>query len=300
MNMSLAWDDLRLVLAIAETGSLSAAGRHLDVSHATVFRRLGGVEDRLGVALFERSRTGYTPTLAGEEVAASARAIEREVLNVERRVVGRDLRPSGTVRVATLDSFLIGFLSPILAAFQVEQQEIALEISLSNHLSSLTRREADVAVRPSYQQAEALVGRKAGTIAYAVYGVREWVAGAGRGFDIHDAPWVGPDEAMYYPDLVAWMAAKGLDGQCRFKVDSVIAMQAAVADGHGLAVLPCYLGDVDPRLSRLGKTIPDMSVDLLLLTHPDLRKTARVRVLLDYVAGALKKKRRLLAGTAPR
>lgn len=294
------WDDLRLVLAIAETGSLSAAGRHLGVSHATVFRRLGDVEDRLGVALFERSRTGYSPTLAGEEAADTARAIEREVLDVERRVVGRDLRPSGTVRVATLDSFLIGFLSPIFRAFQDEQQDIALEVSLSNHLFSLTRREADVAIRPAYQQAEALVGRKVGTIAYAVYGGREMVAGSRRGFDIHDAPWVGPDEAMYYPDLVAWMTAQGLDDRCRFKVDSVVAMQAAVADGHGLAVLPCYLGDVDPRLSRVGKVIPEMAVDLLLLTHPDLRKTARVRILLDFLAVALKKKRRLLAGTSTR
>ncbi len=298
--MTIPWDDLRLVLAIAESGSLSAAGRRLGVSHATVFRRLGGVEDRLGVALFERSRTGYAPTLAGEEVADAARVVEREVLDVERRVVGRDLRPSGTVRVATLDSFLIGFLSPIFRAFQDEQQDIALEVSLSNQLRSLTKREADIAIRPSYEQAEALIGRKAGTIAYAVYGARDFVAGRGRRFDMHDAPWVGPDEAMYYPDLVAWMAAEGLDDLCRFRVDSVVAMQAAVADGHGLAVLPCYLGDVDPRLSRVGKTIPGMAVDLLLLTHPDLRKTARVRVLLDYLAAALKKKRRLLAGTAAR
>ncbi|MEM7123989.1 MAG: LysR family transcriptional regulator [Pseudomonadota bacterium] len=298
--MMIPWDDLRFVLAIAETGSLSAAGRRLGVSHATVFRRLGGIEDRLGVALFERSRTGYAPTLAGEEVADAARVVEREVLDVERRVVGRDLRPSGTVRVATLDSFLVGFLSPIFRAFQDEQRDIALEVSLSNHLFSLSRREADVAIRPSYEQAESLVGRKAGTIAYAVYGERERVADAGGSIDIHDAQWVGPDEAMYYPDLVAWMTAQGLDDRCRFRVDSVVAMQAAVADGYGLAVLPCYLGDPDLRLSRVGRTIPGMAVDLLLLTHPDLRKTARVRVLLDYLAAALKKKQRLLLGTASR
>ena len=83
MNRHFHWDDLRVILAIAVAGTLSGAGRRLGMSHATVFRRLGEIEDRLGVKLFERSRTGYSSTLAGEEAAAAARRIESEVLEVE-------------------------------------------------------------------------------------------------------------------------------------------------------------------------------------------------------------------------
>jgi DNA-binding transcriptional LysR family regulator len=118
MNRQLVWDDLRLILTVVEVGTLAGAGRRLGLSHATVYRRLGQIEGRLGVKLFDRARTGYAATLAGEEVALAARRIETEVLDIERRIVGRDLRPSGTVRVTTTDTLFVGLLSPIFAEFQ--------------------------------------------------------------------------------------------------------------------------------------------------------------------------------------
>lgn len=194
MNRQLFWDDFRLILAVAEAGTLSGAGRRLGLSHATVFRHLGGIEGRLGVKLFDRARTGYTPTLAGEEVAAAARRIETEVLEVERRVVGQDLRPSGTLRVTTTDSLLFGLLSPILAEFRKAYRDISLEIAVSNELFSLPKREADVAIRPSLAPPETLVGRNVGTIAQAIYGRRDVIPKNEGDLDIHAAEWVGPDE----------------------------------------------------------------------------------------------------------
>lgn len=298
MNRQLLWDDLRLILAIAGAGTLSGAGRRLGLSHATVFRRLGKVEGRLGVKLFDRARTGYAPTLAGEEVAAAARRIETEVLEVERCVAGRDLRPSGTLRVTTTDTLLFGLLSPILAEFRRAYRDISLEIAVSNELFSLSKREADVAIRPSLTPPETLVGRKVGTIAQAIYGRRDLVPKHGGEFDIHAAEWVGPDERMAYRMLDRWMADQGLDAHCRYRVDTVFGMYAAVRDGAGLAVLPCYLVDSDQRLVRFGETVPALSTDLWLLTHPDLRKTARIRALLDFVAEAVKDCRARLAGIA--
>ena len=298
MNNQMAWDDLRLVLAIAATGTLSGAGRRLEVSHATVFRRLGAIEKRMGVKLFERSRTGYSLTLAGEEVAAAAGRIESEVLDVERRVAGQDLRPSGTVRVTTLDSFLVGFLAPIFAEFQTRCRDIALEVAVSNQLFNLSKREADVAIRPSLAPSETLVGRKVASIAYAAYGHRHLMARDEGNFDPLSADWVGPDDSLHYPEMKLWMADRELDTRCRYRVNSVVGMHAAAREGHAVALLPCYLGDADRDLTRLGLMIPELATDLWLLTHPDLRKTARVRVLLDFLAGALKQRRRLFAGTA--
>lgn len=295
--MKLAWDDLRLILAIADAGTLSGAGCRLGMSHATVFRRLNQVEARLGVALFERSRSGYAPTLAGEEVAATARRVEGEVLEVERRVVGRDLRPSGTLRVTTTDTLLVGLLSPIFAAFRNAYADIALEVALSNAVFSLSKREADVAIRPCVTPPEMLVGRKVGVIAQAIYGRRDVVPADGGDLDIHAVEWIGPDEHMAYRLLDRWMTEQGLDARCRYRVDSVFGMLAAACDGAGLAVLPCYLGDGDPRLVRWGDTIPALATDLWLLTHPDLRKTARIRAFLDFIAKMVTDQKARLAGT---
>lgn len=298
MNSSLHWDDLRVVLAIAEAGSLSGAGRRLGVSHATVFRRLGEIERRLGVGLFQRARGGYLPTAAGEAAATAARRIAAEVVTVERRLAGQDLRPSGSLRVTTTDTLLVGVFSRVFAEFRRANPEIALEVAVSNQLFSLSKREAEVAIRPAAAPPEALVGRRVATIAQAVYGTPGLLAELSGDRGLESAPWVGPDEAMTYRALERWMAAAGCDAACRFRVDTMLGMAAAAAEGIGLAVLPCYLADADPRLSRAGPPIPELATPLWLLTHPDLRRVARIRAFLDFVAGAVAERRPLLAGGA--
>lgn len=287
MSHRVAWDDLKTVKAIAEAGSLSGAARQLRVSHATVFRRLGDIEERLGVELFERSRSGYAPTPAGEDVAAAAQRIEVEVVDVERRVAGQDLRPSGSVRVTTTDSLLQGLLSPVFASFRQAQPEIALEVAVSNQLFNLTKREADIAIRPSMAPPESLVGRRIGCITQAVYARAEPLSTTGDGLDYRHFDWVGADERLAYVALGRWMTAQGVDERCRYRVDSVTGMLAAVRDGLGVAVLPCYLADDDQRLARISEPIPELATDLWLLTHPDLRRVARIRALLDFVAQAV-------------
>lgn len=293
-EQELLWDDLRVVLAVAQAGSLSGAARRLRLSHASVFRRLGGIEERLGVRLFERSRSGYTPTPAGEDIAATAQRVEAEVQGVERRLAGRDLRPSGLVRVTTTDTLLIGLLTPIFAAFRRSHPEISLEVAVSNQVFNLSKREADVAIRPAQAPPDILVGRKIGTLAQAVYGP------AKSGQDLLATAWVGPDESFGYRALEAWMAAQGHDENCRYRVDALMGMLAAVREGIGVAVLPCYLCDGDRCLVRLGPTIPELASDLWLLTHPDLRKVARIRAFLDFVAGAVKAAQPRLSGSEAR
>jgi len=281
------WDDLRTILAIARAGSLSGAARELKVSHATVFRRLGHIEERLGVKLFERGRGGYAPSPAGEEIADAATRIEAEVIGVERRVIGRDLRPAGTVRVATTDTLLIGLLSPVFAAFREAYPDIALEVSVSNAVVNLSRREADVAIRPTTAPPEHLIGRRLVTIEQAVYG-RAGDFREGDPVPAADATaWVGPDEGMVYRQLDAWMAAHGADAYCRYRADTLFGMYAAVREGVGAAVMPRYLCDADPRLVRLGPAIPEMASELWLLSHPDLRGVGRIRALTGFVAEAL-------------
>ncbi|ETX13703.1 LysR family transcriptional regulator [Roseivivax halodurans JCM 10272] len=281
MNNSLDWNDYRTVLRIAEAGSLSAAAKRTGSSHPTMFRRINAVEDKLGVRLFERFRTGYRLTAAGEEVAATAREIEGLTNETERRVGGRDLRPSGVVRLATTDTLLSGLLAPEIARLRHLQPEIVVEVSVSNEISDLSFREADIAIRPAAAPPEHLVGRRLGHIRQAVYASKE-SGTEGAGQDWQARPWIGPSASMPYPLLQAWTRANGCDRSCVTRMDSVLGMQAAVRAGLGVAVLPCYLAEPDPALRRLGGSIEDLAIDLWLLTHPDLRQTARVRAVLDY------------------
>ena len=287
MNNLLSWDDLRLVLAISDAGSLSGAGRAMGQSHATIFRRLNIVEEKLGVSLFHRSRTGYEPTLAGEEAAAVGRVIADQVNQLERNLIGQDLKARGTVRVTTLDSLMFGLLSPLFASFQVEHPEISLEISVSNQLFDLSKREADIAIRPTSAPSESLFGREVATLKFAVYGAKRILPKNHNKVDFKDWNWIGADEAMIYPELTTWMTIQGLDMRCNFKVDSVLGMHVATCAGSGLSVLPRYLGDVTPDLVCLSENIPEIEIGLWMVTHYDLRKTARVRAVMDALGNSI-------------
>jgi DNA-binding transcriptional LysR family regulator len=291
------WDELRTVLAIGESGSLSGAGRRLSVAHATIFRRLNALEARLGVRLFERSRTGYAPTSAGEELVEAAARVGEIVMAAERRVMGQDLRPSGTVRVTTTDALLYGLLAPICAAFRRAHPEITLELVTSHQLFDLTKREADIALRPTSRPSQSLVGRKVGEVATCVYALAREQAGKGRTAGWMDMNWIAPDASVHYPSLARWMSDNDLDQRVVYRVNTFFGMFEAVKLGLGHALLPCYLCDPEPTLCRVGDPVPELETELWLLTHPDLQRVARIRAFMDFANDAIRRKRRLLKGT---
>jgi len=279
MNSKLAWGELKFVAAIGAAGSLSGAARMLATSHATVYRRLGRIETDIGVRLFDRHREGYTPTLAGEEVLALAERVETDVLAVERSLTGQDLEPSGTVRITTTDSLYVGLLAPILASFQKEYSDITLEVSVSNRPYDLSKRQADVAVRPSTAPAESLVGRRVGLIEQAVY-----MRAGDQPVDLKQATWIGAEQAMQYRELDRWMAKSELDELCIQRSDSVVAMQEAARCGVGLTVLPLYLAEKDTGLQRLTEPVEDLSIDLWVLVHQDLRTAGRIKLFTNKIS----------------
>ncbi|WP_396587358.1 LysR family transcriptional regulator [Bermanella sp. R86510] len=293
------WGDFEVVLAIATEGSLSGASRALDVSHATIFRRLGNIERRLGVTLFERSRTGYRPTAAGEELAETAKVMDQAALTAERKVAGRDLEPSGEVWATTTDSLLMGLLAPLFTEFQHAYPSIVLDVAISNQLFNLTRREADVAIRPSNNPPENLIGRKLTAIGQAVYGHRSF--GLAPGCDIKtllSQPWIGAGPRLQDSKLGQWMDSNELTSACIYRVDTLVGILSAVRSGMGLAVLPCYLADQDPDIVQLSDPIPELEYGLWFLMHPDLRGVVRIHTLMDFLTEAVRAQSPRLAGLA--
>ena len=288
------WDDLRLVLAVAQEGTLSGAARHLRVTHSTVFRRLGAIEEGLGVRLFERFRDGYSPTPAGETVAAQAARFADDFVALERRLSGQDLRPSGTVRITTTDT-ICAMLMRHVPALREAHPEILLEVTVSNGMANLTRREADVAIRPTPEPPETLVGRRIANIAHAVYGSPTYLSR--HGDDPSDLEWIGLDDTLATTVIGRWMRENVRDAQIGLRVDALPALKDAACAGVGVALLPCYLGDEEVELRRAPPAAgPDVRSSLWLLTHSDLKRTARIRAVMDFLAIALGSERPLLEG----
>tara|TARA_R110002074_G_scaffold99744_1_gene215686 strand:+ start:1576 stop:2535 length:960 start_codon:yes stop_codon:yes gene_type:complete len=293
----LAWNDFKIILAIANAGSLSGASRALGVSHATVFRRLGDIEQRLGVTLFERSRTGYRPTLAGEELADTAKIMDEAALAAERKVAGRDLEPSGEIWTTTTDSLLMGLLTPIFTQFRRKYPSIVLDVAISNQLFNLTRREADVAIRPSHRPPENLIGRPLATIGQAVYAHRSFGLTPGAPIEtLVNQPWIGAGPRLQDLALDQWMDSNELKAACVYRVDTLVSILGAIRAGMGLAVLPCYLVSDDPDIIQLTDPIPELEYGLWFLMHPDLRGVARAHVLMDFLTEAVRAQKQRLAG----
>ncbi len=292
---TLAWDDFRLIAAVAETRNLPAAAARLGIDHSTVFRRLRQVEALLGTPLFERHRAGYTLTPAGEEMAALAARVDEDITAVTRRLSGSLPVPSGEVRLATSDSLLMELLMPMLARFRHANPAIRLDVVTGNAALNLSRRDADVAVRATDNPPDTLVGRRAARIAWALYGSvmappphdpeaeADWVC---LGDNLAGLQVVRHARAMVPPDRLAG------------RFDTVLGLAQAVAAGVGVGHLPCFIGDLWPTLTRLAPPRPEYASDLWLLTHPDLRHTPRVRALMDSLAAQIAEKRDLIEGGA--
>jgi DNA-binding transcriptional LysR family regulator len=294
---SLAWDDFRLVNAVAEARNLPAAAARLGIDHSTVFRRLKQVEALLGTVLFERHRSGYTLTPAGEEVAALAARVDEDITAVTRRLAGQAPAPSGELRLATSDSLLSDLLMPMLARFRRTHPAIRLDLVTGNAALNLSRRDADVAVRATDAPPDTLVGRRAARIAWALYGA----AGVNGASDpLAEADWVCLGENLAGLRVVRYAREAVPANRLAGRFDTVLGLAHAVAAGIGVGHLPCFIGDSWPGLVRLAPPEPNYASDLWLLTHPDLRHTPRVRALLDNLAEAITAKRPLIEGMTPR
>ncbi|PVA11527.1 LysR family transcriptional regulator [Pelagivirga sediminicola] len=278
------WDDLRVFLAVARAGSLAGAARRLGVNHSTVFRRIAGLEETLDVRLFERLPTGYALTAAGEETLGIVERIEADVTTLDRTVTGQDLRLSGTVRITAIDMLAFGPLADHLGRFRDMYPGIELEIVVGNETLNLSRRETDIALRIGNTPPETLVGRRVGQLQFAIYGAADYCA-AHPGADLTQHDWIGFDSA--HAPLTRQLD-KLLPGmRPAVRSNSVACAVRLAKAGIGLAVLPCAVADLEPGLTRVAELPEAFGLDLWLLTHEDLRHTARIRAVLDFLTPAL-------------
>ena len=284
---TLDWNDLRTVLAVARAGSLAGAARALELRHSTVFRRIEQAERRLGSRLFERSRSGWSPNPQGEAVARAAADMESAALGAERAISGADARLEGTIRIATSELLAGHLLLPLLRPFLAEHPGIEIECDVSNRNVDLTRREADLALRATPQPPDMLVGRRIGSMRYAVYASKQLIGKRSSAPVLGELPWVGFDDRIAHFHIAQWFRQALPDVRPRLRLDSMSALMKAAAAGIGAVLLPTFAAAQEPALVRVTEEIVGPEMGLWLLNHPDVRGNARVRALATHLAQAV-------------
>jgi len=286
---SMNWDDLRVFLTVDSAGSLAGAARALAVNHSTVLRRLNKLESNLAVRLFEHLPTGYTLTAAGEALRDRLHGVEDEIGAAQRQLSGLDTALTGVIRITTTDTLARGLLMPRLAAFSAKHPGIELQLVVNNRFSSLTKREADVALRGSNDPPGHLLGRLAGRMETALYASRAYWRAQRRTREPAAHTWVALDESLAHLAQARWVAAHVPDERIALRVDSLSAMVDAVRAGLGVGFLLCFLGDRERDLVRVAEPMATLDTQLWILAHPDLRRVARVRACTEFLYESLRK-----------
>jgi DNA-binding transcriptional LysR family regulator len=292
------WDDLRVFLAVSERGSISAAAKLLNVNHSTVLRRLASLEKRLGSRLFDRLPDGYEMTAQGEQLRKQLRGVSEQIESAQRSLSGRDLSLSGAIRITTTDTLIRGLLMPYLAEFHDLNPATQIEIVINNAFLSLTRREADVAVRPANIVPENLVGRRVGRLRTAIYASRSYLKKNTKKQEWAAHNWVAPEETLSHLTQAKWMRENILEDRIVVRVDSLVGMVAAVRYGMGLGMLLCLLADEETELVRLAEPIDELDTDLWILTHPALKGVARIKAFTDFLYDRLRASDKLFHASA--
>ena len=277
------WDDYRYFLAVEQAGSALGAAKRLAVNHTTVLRRIARLERQLGVRLFERLRTGYIPTAAGEELREVAQQVEQTLIGAEHRLAGKDLHLSGVIRVTTTET-LFQSLLPHLLEFRQLHPHIQLQVVASNPMVNLTRREADVAIRATNQPPDNMIGRKIGMARSAIYGASAYLHGQNRDRPLDQHDWIGLDETLAHLPEYHWVERHVPAERIALRINNLLHKIAVVQAGYGIAPLLCFLAEQKPDLVRMTEPNPLFDTDIWLLSHPDLRQVARIRAFTDLIA----------------
>jgi DNA-binding transcriptional LysR family regulator len=282
----LAWDDLRIFLAVHRARSHAGAARALQTAATTVGRRLAAMEAEVGARLFTRTPEGLAPSAAARRLLPHAERVEVEVLEAERALAGADARVTGTVRVTSGDGFATLVLAPALPAFLEKHPGLTLEIRADVRSLDLTRGEADIAIRLYRPRERSLVARRLGLEHTALFAAPAYLARRGtprtaRDLARHDL--ILYDEHLDDMRSQAWLLRVAAGARIAVRANSTAVMHAACAAGAGIALRALPEVGRDPRFAPVLPALRPAPFEVWAVTHPDLRSAARVAAVLRWL-----------------
>jgi DNA-binding transcriptional LysR family regulator len=281
------WNDLRHFLVLAREGTLSAAARALGVDHATVARRVAALESATALKLVDRRARSYALTDDGRRIAAAAAPMEEIAFAVERAMQASKPGIGGEVSISAPPSVASALIAPRLIELRRQHPNILIKLIGEKRTASLNRREADLAVRLSRPDEGGLIARKIGRFGFSLYGAPAYL----KETPPHALAFIGYDASMEEAPQQRWLKTIAGDRAIVLRTSDLENQAAAARAGVGLAALPHFLGDGDARLQRYGAGGKEVSRDVWLVVHRDLRRAPAVRAVMDFLARCFRYRR---------
>lgn len=272
------WDDMRHFIALAEAGTLSGAARSLKVDHATVARHIMGLERALGETLVDRFSKRWRLTDAGRDVARMAEGMQAQAHAVERAVRGRQAGSPAMVTISAPPALASCFLAPRFAELRSRRPDLELSLLGGQALASLSRQEADIAVRLSQPTEGSSVARRIGRVVYGLY-----AAPAYPQKPPNEWQFIAYDASLDHVPEQEWLRTVADGRRIVFRSNDLASQLAAARAGIGIAVLPRFLAEGDAQVATLPVKGMPFSRDVYLVVHADMQRSPAVRAVMTFI-----------------
>jgi DNA-binding transcriptional LysR family regulator len=283
------WDDARIFVALHRERTLRAAARALDIDQATVGRRLAALEHTLGATLFLRTSNGYELTPVGKIAIRAAEAMEQSAHDLVRHTQGVDKRLAGEVKLSTTDALAQEFVMPAIERLHMKHPDVSVMLDTTSQILNLAKREADIAIRTVKPRNPDLLARRLARWEVGLYASPDYMRRHGE-----PAPgerFAGLDLVVYQPYFVKarvpdFLGEPLTGGRIVARLNTNLTLRAALRAGLGISVLPVPMGERDGLVRIWPDRSNDAPYEIWLVTHQDLRHTARIRVTIDEIVHA--------------
>ncbi|WOH39345.1 LysR family transcriptional regulator [Thalassotalea fonticola] len=292
------WDDIKIFLQVARTGKLALAARNLKVDSSTVSRRLHYLEKSLEVSLFERGAQGHLLTVEGQQLMQTAKRMEQNLQSSVASLQGINKGDSGNVRLGTTEAFGSFFLATKMREFARLAPKINVDILTFSRQVNLTRYEADIAINVGKPDKTSMVVTKLCDYRLKLYASNIYLRNnpITKKSDLNQQSWIAYVEHLDFSDQLSHVKDLAPDVTPTLKSSSVISQYLAVKSGLGIAVLPCFMADLDPELKPLLDDEIDIVRQFYLMAQADRKRIARVEMLWNFIKKTAKANQLLLMG----
>jgi DNA-binding transcriptional LysR family regulator len=300
MNLShIHISDIQVFLAVAQSGSLVTASRKLGTNHSTAFRWLKRFEEQIGHKLFDRSNNHYVLSETGHIILPIAETIASEITSLSMLADSLDSHLVGEVKVTSADALVLGYFPQIIQRFYQQYPGITINLSSQNHFANLSKREADIAIRPTHTLTGNMIGRKAASMVFGLYASPEYidkygmpnVDNRGKGHLLCDY-----DTTLSHLYAAQWVTENMSNADVVIKLTSTVSLAEFAKAGMGVAALPCFLADTDKNLVKVIGFDSGVASDIWVLTHPDLRHSPKIRAVLDFMFDEIRRDEKYFLG----
>jgi DNA-binding transcriptional LysR family regulator len=286
------WNKARAFLVTAEEGSLSAAARALGMAQPTLGRQVDGLEQELGIVLFERVGRGLTLTPSGLELLEHVRAMGEAAGRVSMTALGQSQALAGTICISASETYAAVLLPPIIAKLRIMEPGIQVEIVVTNHASDLRRREADIAIRNFRPTEPDLIAKKIGDADAVLYATPDYIEKIGnptKPYDLRHADFVNMDHSGMMLKGLNTLGLGLTEANFPLLTENYLVMWELVRQGAAIGILDAYIGDADPVVRRVLPDLEPLVFPIWLVSHRELTTSRRIRMVYDFLAAELRR-----------